>query len=158
MNPRDIRISAVRWHALPVTLRLPLKFGHETVTSVVCARVCVTVEKADGSRAEGWGETPLSVQWVWPSPVPYDVRSKALHDFCDTLTEAYAAFGTRGHPMEIGHDFLEEALPGILNKFNAGLPEGVAIPTLAALVCCSPFDLALHDAYGVAHGVPTYST
>jgi len=158
MNPRDVQIRAVRWHALPVTLRLPLKFGHETVTSVVCARVCVTVEKADGSRAEGWGETPLSVQWVWPSPVPYDVRSKALHDFCDTLTEAYAAFGTRGHPMEIGHDFLEEAMPDILEKFNASLTEGVAIPTLAALVCCSPFDLALHDAYGVAHGVPTYST
>ena len=62
MNPRDVQIRAVRWHALPVTLRLPLKFGHETVTSVVCARVCVTVEKADGTRAEGWGETPLSVQ------------------------------------------------------------------------------------------------
>jgi L-alanine-DL-glutamate epimerase-like enolase superfamily enzyme len=84
--------------------------------------------------------------------------SKALHDFCDTLTGAYAAFDARGHPMEIGHDFLEEVLPGILKKFNAGLPEGVAIPTLAALVCCSPFDLALHDAYGIAHGVPTYST
>ena len=114
MNPRDVRIHAVRWHALPVTLRLPLKFGHETVTSVVCARVRVTVENADGSRAEGWGETPLSVQWVWPSPVAYDIRLKALQDFCDTLTEAYAAFGVRGHAMEIGHDFLEDALPGIL--------------------------------------------
>ncbi|MHC5537305.1 enolase C-terminal domain-like protein, partial [Singulisphaera rosea] len=29
---------------------------------------------------------------------------------------------------------------------------------LAALVCNSAFDLALHDAYGVLHGVPTYST
>jgi hypothetical protein len=101
MNPRDVRICAVRWHALPVTLRLPLKFGHETLTSVVCARVCVTVEEADGSRAEGWGKTPLSVQWVWPSPVPYDVRLTALQAFCDTLTEAYAAFST-GHAIEIG--------------------------------------------------------
>ena len=30
------------------------------------------------------------------------------------------------------------------------------MPWLAALVCCSAFDLALHDAYGVLHGVPTY--
>ena len=32
------------------------------------------------------------------------------------------------------------------------------MPWLAALVCCSAFDLALHDAYGVLHGVPTYET
>ena len=32
------------------------------------------------------------------------------------------------------------------------------MPWLAALVCNSAFDLALHDAYGVLHGVPTYET
>ena len=32
------------------------------------------------------------------------------------------------------------------------------MPYLAALVCCSPFDIALHDAYGRLHGVPTYDT
>ena len=32
------------------------------------------------------------------------------------------------------------------------------LPWLAALVCSSAFDLALHDAYGQAHGVPTWST
>ncbi len=32
------------------------------------------------------------------------------------------------------------------------------MPWLAALVCCSAFDLALHDAYGVLHGVPVYDT
>ena len=90
MNPRDIRISAVRWHALPVTLRLPLKFGHETVTSVVCARVCVTVEKADGSFVEGWGETPLSVQWVWPGAGSYEERHEALKLFCLKAARAWA--------------------------------------------------------------------
>jgi L-alanine-DL-glutamate epimerase-like enolase superfamily enzyme len=32
------------------------------------------------------------------------------------------------------------------------------MPWLAALVCCSPFDLAVHDAYGQLHGCPTYET
>jgi L-alanine-DL-glutamate epimerase-like enolase superfamily enzyme len=32
------------------------------------------------------------------------------------------------------------------------------VPWLAALVCSSPFDLALHDAFGVLHGLPTYET
>ena len=32
------------------------------------------------------------------------------------------------------------------------------MPWLAALVCCSPFDIALHDAYGQLLGVPVYDT
>jgi L-alanine-DL-glutamate epimerase-like enolase superfamily enzyme len=32
------------------------------------------------------------------------------------------------------------------------------MPWLAALVCCSAFDIALHDAFGVLHGRPVYET
>jgi L-alanine-DL-glutamate epimerase-like enolase superfamily enzyme len=32
------------------------------------------------------------------------------------------------------------------------------MPYLAALVCASAFDIALHDAFGVLHDVPTYET
>ena len=32
------------------------------------------------------------------------------------------------------------------------------MPWLAALVCCSAFDLALHDAYGKLHGLDVYKT
>jgi hypothetical protein len=32
------------------------------------------------------------------------------------------------------------------------------MPWLAALVCCSPFDLAVHDGYGQLLGRPTYET
>jgi len=32
------------------------------------------------------------------------------------------------------------------------------MPWLAALVCCSAFDIALHDAYGILHGCPVYET
>ncbi|MCE2684848.1 MAG: hypothetical protein LW857_06760 [Verrucomicrobiae bacterium] len=158
VNPHDVRIRAVRWHALPVKTRVPLKFGRDTLTEVVCARVCLTVSRADGTRAQGWGETPLSVQWVWPSALSYAVRLTALQDFCDLLAEAYAQFPARGHAMEIGHDFLEAALPALLKSFNETLPPGVRLPKLAALVCASAFDLALHDAYGVANEVPTYET
>ena len=158
MNPHDVRIRAVSWYALPVRTRVPLKFGHDTLTEVVCARVRLTVARADGQRGEGWGETPLSVQWVWPSSLSYATRLRALEEFCDLLTEAYAQFPASGHAMEIGHDFLEAVLPRLLESFNASLPAGVRMPKLAALVCASAFDLALHDAYGVANEVPTYLT
>jgi L-alanine-DL-glutamate epimerase-like enolase superfamily enzyme len=158
MKPTDIRICSARWHGIPVQNRVPLKFGTETVTEVVCARVRMEVERADGTRAEGWGETPLGVQWVWPSAIPYQVRLEALMQFCDLLTEAYALCAARGHALEIGHHFIEEELPKLRERCNASLPEGVVIPTLAALVCASPFDIALHDAYGVANNVQTYQT
>ena len=32
------------------------------------------------------------------------------------------------------------------------------MPWLAALVCCSAFDIALHDAYGSLLGLPVYET
>jgi len=51
---------------LPVATRVPLKFGPEVLTEVTCARVRMTVRDASGRRAVGWGETPLSAQWVWP--------------------------------------------------------------------------------------------
>jgi L-alanine-DL-glutamate epimerase-like enolase superfamily enzyme len=34
----------------------------------------------------------------------------------------------------------------------------VAIPVLASLVCASPFDIAIHDAYGELHGIDTFQT
>jgi L-alanine-DL-glutamate epimerase-like enolase superfamily enzyme len=115
------------------------------------------VEGADGRSAEGWGETPLSVQWVWPSSLTYEERHTALRDFSLRLAEAWAQFDMPGHPIEVGHAFQEERLPHLLDEFNAGRG-GEPMPWLAALVCCSLFDIALHDAYGRLHGVPVYET
>jgi L-alanine-DL-glutamate epimerase-like enolase superfamily enzyme len=158
-KPTDIRVVGASLYFLPVRTRLPLKFGLETLTEVTCARVSVTVTDDKGNTAPGWGETPLSVQWVWPGDLPYAERHAALKEFCQGLTELWASIRTRGHPMEIGYDFMETVLPGWLEGFNRRQRRGKApMPWLAALVCCSPFDLAVHDAYGMLHGCPTYET
>ncbi|MBD3308610.1 hypothetical protein GF339_19470 [candidate division KSB3 bacterium] len=154
----DISPKAVRMYFLPVETRVPLKFGPETVTSVTCARVCLRVEDAAGRSAEGWGETPLSVQWVWPSTLSYEDRHRALKKFTLQLAAAWEQFEEHGHPMEISHRFQHDVLPGLLQAFNATLSLPEPMPWLAALVCCSAFDLALHDAYGVLHQQPVYST
>ena len=173
----DIRTVGAALYFLPVQTRVALKFGAETLTQVTCARACVKVSDEQGRTAEGWGETPLSVQWVWPSgagvppvnpeplaggtpaPLPYAERHAALQAFSLELTELWASIRTRGHPIELGHDFLETVLPGWLQGFNQRHRRGKEpMPWLAALVCCSPFDLAVHDAYGQLHGCPTYET
>jgi L-alanine-DL-glutamate epimerase-like enolase superfamily enzyme len=153
----DIRPIATALYFLPVQTRVPLKFGPETLTSVTCARVRLEVVDRDGKWATGWGETPLSVQWVWPSPLTYEERHIALKRFCEMLAEAWATFDRYGHPLEVGHAFIEEALPDLLARLNAQRGGAEAMPWLAALVCCSAFDIALHDAYGALLQKPIYA-
>ena len=112
MKDTDARPVAATLYFLPVETRVPLKFGPETLTSVTCARVRLTVEGTDGRRAEGWGETPLSVQWVWPGPLSYEERHEALKSFAVKLASSWAGFAVYGHPIEVGHAFLEEELKG----------------------------------------------
>lgn len=150
MTPSNIRVTAARLYFLPVQTRVPLKFGGETLTEVLCVRVCLTVRDQKGNQTEGWSETPLSVQWVWPGDLPYNERLQALQDFCTQLAQTWPNFDAWGHPLEIGHDFIEHRLPELRAQAR--------LPLLAALVCDSAFDLALHDAYGQLHQVPTYET
>ena len=159
-NPLDARPAATQLHFLPVQTRMPLKFGPETLTSVTCARAAVTVAGRNGRTATGWGETPLSVQWVWPSSAPYAERHEALKALCRDLARDWAAFDAWGHPLEVGARFLGDALPARVKAANARRAERgeEPIPWLAALACCSPFDLAFHDAYGALHGVDIYAT
>lgn len=153
----DVRLRAARLYFLPVRTRVPLKFGHETLTEVTCARVCVTVEGRDGRTAEGWGETPLSVQWGWPSALPYAERHEEMKAFCRRVAENVGALDTAGHAMEIGHELVFQLLPDLLGMVNQRRTDA-PMPWLAALICGSAFDIALHDAYGVLHGVPTWET
>jgi len=154
----DVHVVQTELYFLPVVMRLPLKFGNETLTAVTCARVRLTVEDSQGRQADGWGETPLSAAWVWPSDLSYSERDEALQEFCRRLARAWREEGAAGHPMEIGHTFVFERLQQLLAEFNSGRAAGGAMPWLGALVCCSAFDIALHDAYGVLHGVPVYET
>jgi L-alanine-DL-glutamate epimerase-like enolase superfamily enzyme len=154
----DVRMTAVALYLLPITTRVPLKFGSETLTSVTCARVCVEVTSRDGKTAQGWGETPLSVQWAWPSSISYAERHAAMIDFCKRLERPWIEFDSWGHPMEIGAAFQRDVLGRLIDEFNDGPPAEAQLPHLAGLICCSPFDIALHDAYGQLHCVPTYQT
>jgi L-alanine-DL-glutamate epimerase-like enolase superfamily enzyme len=159
-KPTDIRPVAVELYFLPIKTRVPLKFGPEVTTEVTCARVKMTVEDSRGRRADGWGETPISVQWVWPSQLSYEERHQALLGLCMTIAKRWVPeLREPGHPLEVGHRFLEHVLGNLTQRFNeTERKKAEAVPHLAALVCSSPFDLALHDAYGVLHGVPTYDT
>lgn len=158
MFDKDIRPVGTRVFFLPVETRMPLKFGTETLTYVTCVRVAVTVTDRSGRKAVGWGETPLSVQWAWPSTISYEERHTAMQDFCRILARAWAEYHVWGHALEVGHQFMEFQLPRLWDQFNKRRTGHEPMPWLAALICSSAFDIALHDAYGHIHGLPVYET
>ena len=153
-------VGTTHLYYLPVTTRVPLKFGPEVTTSVTCARASVELRRAGGGAAGavGWGETPLSVHWVWPSGIPYAERLQALCGLTEVIAGAWPEPSEAGHPLEIGHRFVSRRLPELLAEANRTRPPAAAIPWLAALVCASAFDLATHDAYGKLMGLPSFAT
>ncbi len=142
MKNSDVCIVDVKVGFLPIKMRLPLKFGTSVIESITCARVRMTVRNRDGKTADGYGETPLSVGWGWPSgDLTFEYREEQMIEFCRRLA-----------PMWICGEFKDHMTHG--NDFK--LPSD--IPHLAALICNSVFDIALHDAFGRVNGVNTYDT
>lgn len=156
---RRVKIKPIsaKVYFLPVETRVPFKFGREVLTNVTCLRVCIAVRDTAGNEAIGWGETPLNVQWAWPSSLSYRERDEAMKAFCCRLAEAWTDEVEAGHALVLGHRFLEERLAGLLEGFNSGR-DSEAMPHLAALICCSAYDIALHDAYGNLLGMGVFET
>lgn len=156
MNGFDVTIAEVKTAYFEYDNRVPLKFGHEVCTGGETVRVCVTVRGENGQTARGYGETPLAAAWSWPGAFAQSDRVRRMRAFCGLLEAAWQEERTVGHPLEIGAHFLDFFLDDCLKRENAGRPEAEQMPHLAALVCCSAFDLALYDAYGTLHGIPVF--
>ena len=77
--------------------------------------------------------------------------------FCKFTAQAFVEVNESGHPMEIGHVFLAERLPLVLEAFNKS-HSTEPIPYLAALIVVSAFDIAIHDAYGNLHQIDIYDS
>lgn len=158
MSPK-VRPAGVTVYFLPIRMRVPLKFGREIVTEVVCCRVKMKVTGENGKQAEGWGETPLIAQWGWASEtLTYAERLETMKNFCLRLAKAWTEFDEAGHAFEVGYEFLTQTLPKLLAQTNNERVGREPMPYLAALICNSAFDIALHDAYGNFVGLPTYET
>jgi hypothetical protein len=152
----DIIIREAELFFLPVATRVPLKFGNQTVTRVTCARVRIRVEDRRGRSAEGWGETPLSVAWVWPADLSWETREERLKLLCVAIARGLVACSDWGHPMELAHRFQNDELDALAEETAQGRPASIAVPHLAALLCHSLFDLATFDAFARLHGRPVF--
>lgn len=152
----DVQVTGAALFLIPVKLRVPLRFGGQVVEEVTCARVAVELVTTRGVRAVGWGETPLLVQWGWPSNTPYAPRYDAMVRLAAGCVKAICAWPEAGHALEIGHAFEANRLDELARVATGDCSE--AIPRLASLICLSPLDLAIHDAFGKVHRIDTFAS
>jgi L-alanine-DL-glutamate epimerase-like enolase superfamily enzyme len=153
----DIRIVEALCTFEPLPFRAPLKFGGRIIDRSFLINVEVAVESGDGRHASGFGSMPIGNVWAWPSTVVSpEEGEQAMKTFAETVVELANGYPEFGHPIDIvyhlsGEYFhLAKTLP---NKL--GLAE--EMPELASLVAASPFDAALHDAYGRVHEQNSYN-
>jgi hypothetical protein len=148
----DVTIADTALYFIPLRCRQPLAFGRGTVESVVCARASVTVVSPTGRYATGWGEAPLNGSWAWPDGGAD--REEVMTEFCRELARRLRGFPHSGHPVEISIRFMD----GFEGWAGVDGVDGVELPLLAAQLCYTPYDLALHDAYGQLHGTGVFET
>lgn len=155
-RPTDIRIVEVQHELEAHAYRTPYQFGGRTVDHVTILNVHCRVRTGDGREAWGFGSMTLGNAWAYPA-APQDVGLTAMVDLAAELRNQTAACDDHGHPLDLFH-----ALEPVWLKSAADLSSAKAlstpIPKLCTLVVASPFDAAIHDAYGKVFGLSSYAT
>ncbi len=152
----DIKLVAIEPTFEDLKLRTPLKFGTGVVYATTSLTVRVTVEKRSGERAEGLGNILLSVIWGYPSAnVSFEDRDEAMREVSVRFCRLMLDNADYGHPLDLYLEAKEE-LAGLAAEVDEDLGMADPMPLLGALVCASPTDAALADAFGKANGICTY--
>lgn len=158
MLPTAVRIEDVSYEFEDYLYRTPIKFGGVAVDRVTLLNVRCVVATQAGRRATGRGSMPLGNVWSFPSRrLSYDETLAAMKALTDRVARLTANCKEVGHPIDLTwaleHEYHQAARD--LSREHS-LPEPV--PPLCTLVVASPFDAALHDAFGKVHGVSCYHT
>ncbi|WP_020473091.1 enolase C-terminal domain-like protein [Zavarzinella formosa] len=154
----DVRIREVRFEYEDYLYRTPIKFGGVALDRVTLLNAHVTVETFMGTIARGFGSMPMGNVWAYPSKnMTYFQTLDAMKAVTTQLAKMYGEYAEFGHPIDITWA-LEHQFPAMTAEVGRSIQSADPIPLLATLVCASPFDAALHDAYGKAHRLNCYST
>lgn len=159
----DIRVKEIQATYTFQKARTPLKFGAVVVDGVDFCRVEALVENRRGELARGYGGIFLMDLWAWPNPeVPHEVKANIMKEVTERYMQLVASYDEFSHPVDIFWE-LEKDLRRINQEVSAkhlasfeGSGQSVCQPFLGALVCASPVDAALHDAFGNVNGIDTY--
>jgi L-alanine-DL-glutamate epimerase-like enolase superfamily enzyme len=152
----DIRLRAVEIYLLDTVCRTPLKFGAVVVERLPIAYARVTVESRAGRVGAGWGAMFLMDLWAWPlSQASHAARNRAMCELVGLYADLLLRRDDFAHPIALFME-TEQDLRRLSREVSARLTPGEEMPFLAALVCASPLDHAVHDAFGNVNGIDSY--
>jgi L-alanine-DL-glutamate epimerase-like enolase superfamily enzyme len=154
----DIHIQEIHYSYEDFAFRTPIKFGGVAVDRATILNVECSVRTVGGKVAKGFGSMPLGNVWSFPSRVlNYDATLGAMKALTDEVAKITGDYREPGHPIDLTRA-LEPAYLKAAAEVSRRLKLPESIPPLCTLVTASPFDAALHDAFGKAHGLNCYHT
>src|SRR5215475_1839696 len=152
-NPADIRIEDIAFSYEEFRYRAPYKFGGVPVDRATILNVNVTVRTRDGKTAKGYGSMPMGNVWSFPSrEMSYNTTLAAMKDLAERISKITAGYKEYGHPIDINASLEPKYMKAAAEISKGPTPTlSSPIPKLCVLVTASPFDAAIHDAFGKVH-------
>jgi L-alanine-DL-glutamate epimerase-like enolase superfamily enzyme len=158
VKPTDIRVEDVEYAFEDFRYRTPIKFGGVASDRMTLLNVTCRVRTRAGKSAAGFGSMPLGNIWSFPSrTLGYDGTLGAMKSLAGRVADLTRACTEMGHPIDLTH-ILEPEYHKAAGAVTRQLVLAEPIPPLCTLVVASPFDAALHDAFGKAHGLNCWHT
>jgi L-alanine-DL-glutamate epimerase-like enolase superfamily enzyme len=157
-KPTDIRIDEVVHGYEDYVYRAPYKFGGRVVDRVTLLNVHCRVTTRNGQTAWGFASMTMGNMWAFPSAtMSYDTTLEAMKALASRIARLMGDSREVGHPLDIAHVLEPEWLKAAA-EVSAARKLTEPIPKLCALVVASPFDAALHDAFGKVHRRNAFDT
>jgi len=154
----DIRLNEVVHGYEDYVYRAPYKFGGRVVDRVTLLNVRCRVTTRNGRTAWGFASMTMGNMWAFPSStMSYDTTLDAMKALASRIVRLAGDCREIGHPLDIAHVLEPECLKAAA-EVSADRKLTEPIPKLCTLVVASPFDAALHDAFGKVHRRNVYDT
>lgn len=147
----DARIEEIQTSFEDYLYRAPYKFGGKEVDRVTMLNVHCRLSLKSGKSATGFAAMSLGNVWSFPAPdIPYDTTLAAMKSLAQKIAVSTHGFREYAHPLDMNQALMPEYLKAsVAVAYEMKLPH--PIPKLCTLVTASPFDAALHDAFGRLH-------
>ncbi|MFZ0592113.1 MAG: hypothetical protein WAM39_16730, partial [Bryobacteraceae bacterium] len=156
--PTAIRIEEINHSYQDFHYRAPYKFGGVAVDRVTLLNVDCVVRLPNGRSAKGFGSMTMGNIWSFPSRVlTYDQTLGAMKGLAEKINVLTGNYREYGHPIDLNFA-LEASYLTAAAEVTRDLHLAEPIPKLCTLVTASPFDAALHDAFGKIHERNVYQT
>jgi L-alanine-DL-glutamate epimerase-like enolase superfamily enzyme len=153
-----IRIEEIAHSYQAFRYRAPYKFGGVAVDRVTLLNVECRIRLRSGRSAKGFSSMTMGNIWSFPSrALTYDQTLGAMKALADKIQRLTGGYREYGHPIDLNFA-LEPSYLNAAQEVTRELHLAEPIPKLCALVTASPFDAAVHDAFGKLHGRNVYQT